>query len=142
MALNLIKLCVGIEDLAHLERVQTERLRGKRGKARVLYHYTRMTPKRAEELLDGGSLYWVIKGVIRLRQPIVGLDRVEGSDGKTYCQIAMSPQHILVRPTPKRPFQGWRYLKGEDAPADLPEGMNPDEMDSEMAKELAELGLL
>lgn len=142
MTVHLIKLCVGIEDVAHLERVQKERLKGKRGKARVLHHHTRMTPKRADEILEGGSLYWVIKGVIRVRQRIIGIDQGTDWEGRKACILSLEPKNVLVRPTPRRPFQGWRYLATEDAPADLKEGEDAEALDPAMAKELRDLGLL
>ncbi|MEL6170239.1 MAG: DUF1489 domain-containing protein [Pseudomonadota bacterium] len=118
--LNLLKLCVGaekVEDLLHWQR--QARAKGPDGLPR---HVTRMWPKRADELLDGGSLYWVFKGVILARQPILRLDEVRGADGIPRCGIVLDPEIRRTEAVPKRPFQGWRYLAGSDAPRDLPEG--------------------
>ena len=82
-------------------------------------HVTRMWPKRADELLDGGSLYWVFKGAVLARQEIHDLVEVIGEDGIRRCAIVFEPQIVLVEARPKRPFQGWRYLAGKDAPPDL-----------------------
>ncbi|MGB0922322.1 MAG: DUF1489 family protein [Alphaproteobacteria bacterium] len=142
MTVHLIKLCVGIEDVAHLQRLQKQRLKGKRGKARVLHHHTRMTPKRADEILDGGSLYWVIKGVVRVRQRIIGIEQGVDWEGRKACILTLDPMNVPVRPTPRRPFQGWRYLAAEDAPVDLQEGESAEALDPAMAKELGDMGLL
>ena len=119
--LHLIKLCVGAESAddqrAWIEARQAERkAKGLDPRSR---HVTRMWPKRADELLDGGSLYWVIKGVLQARQQIEDLLEVTGEDGIRRCAIIMSPRLILTEPRPRRPFQGWRYLTAGDAPPDL-----------------------
>lgn len=141
MPLNLIKLAVGIEDLEHLDIRQKQWRDKKTGHYR---HWTRMTPKRDKELLDGGSLYWVIKGMILLRQPIVGLSEDE-DEGKPMCVIELAPVQILVQPRAQRAFQGWRYLKADAAPADVKKGgrlfIDPN-MPQKMKLELAKLGLL
>ena len=142
MTVHLVKLCVGIDRLDELAAWQKQHLKGKRGKARVLRHVTRMTPKRGDELLDGGSLYWVIKGVIEARQEIVGLEAVRGRDGIGRCAIILSPKLVPTRPQPRRPFQGWRYLKAEDAPADLDLKGSDAELPAQMKAELKDLGLL
>jgi hypothetical protein len=135
MALNLIKLCVGVEDLGDLAREHAGRATDD--------HVTRMFPKRRDEILKGGSLYWVIRGLIQCRQPIIDLEAVRGDDGIDRCRIVYDTKSILVRPTPRRAFQGWRYLEAADAPPDLKRsagdstGMSP-----KMRRELAELGLL
>lgn len=141
MPLNLIKLAVGIEDLEHLERRQTQ-TRNAEGNYR---HRTRMMPQRDKDVLDGGAMYWVIRGLILLRQPIVSLAQDTDDNGKSLCVIELEPRQILVQPRAQRPFQGWRYLKAEDAPADIAAGGNlyvdPD-MPKAMRMELARLGLL
>lgn len=114
MALNLIKLCVGCDTVEELLAWRAEsrhlepewRLR------------TRQTPKRAAELLDGGSVYRVFKGLILCRQPILGIETV-GEGQAARCEIVLDPHVVRVAPSPRRPFQGWRYLTAEDAPADL-----------------------
>ena len=142
----MIKLCVGVETVEDLARWQKKRLTQQRaaGETPQLFHGTRMVPKRKAELLDGGSLYWVIKGVIQLRQRIVGFDDGTKADGTPCCLILLDRRHHLVRPTPRRPFQGWRYLEDDDAPADL-SSANADSVSrlpAKMRRELAELGLL
>ena len=115
--LNILKLCVGadsVEDLlewqdSHPSPFQTGERR----------HVTRMRPKRGDEVTAGGSLYWVIKGLILCRQRIVRLDRVEGADGILRCGLVMDPAVIRTEPAPRRPFQGWRYLDPKDSPRDL-----------------------
>ncbi|MCH2163325.1 MAG: DUF1489 domain-containing protein [Marinovum sp.] len=115
--MNLIKLCVGaeqVEDLLHWQ--QQARAKGPDGFPR---HVTRMWPKRAEEILNGGSLYWVFKGLVLCRQPILRFDEVLGGDGITRCGIVLDPCVTRVQAIKKRPFQGWRYLKPDDAPRDM-----------------------
>ena len=146
MSVNLVKLCVGIESPAHLARVHKERLAGQKaaGQSPQLFHTTRMMPKRHQELIDGGSLYWVIKGVIQLRQRITGFEEGLKSDGTPCWKIMLGRKHHLVRPTPRRPFQGWRYLEANEAPADL-SGARADaisQLPAKMRRDLAELGLL
>lgn len=114
-----------------------------KGLALETSHVTRMWPKRAEELLDGGSLYWVIKGEVLLRQTILGLDEQIGQDGIRRCKIRMKPELMRTSPQRRRPFQGWRYLKSEDAPQDLGLWREGDDiMPAEMQSELAALGVL
>ena len=115
--LNLIKLSVGSESVETL--IDWQRNRSREIKGNRYFHITRMWPKRAEELLDGGSIYWVIQGVVQARQAIVGLDEVIGEDGIRRCAILLDEEVVRTEPTRKRPFQGWRYLTGEDAPRDL-----------------------
>lgn len=135
--LNLMKLCVGCDDPAELEAWQAQRYRG--GPAR---HVTRMWPKREAELLDGGSIYWVFKGVMQARQRIIRLDEVLGEDGIRRCTLILEPGLVRVAAVPRRPFQGWRYLSGNDAPPDLPQGRatEPD-LPADIAQALADMGL-
>ena len=121
MAIHLQKLSVGSESIATLQDWQkmVVRRRAKKGLSPHHQHVTRMFPKQKEALLDGGSIYWVIKGLIQCRNEIVDLEETQTKDGRKACAIVMDPNLIAVVPTPKRPFQGWRYLKVEDAPADL-----------------------
>ncbi|MBK6466710.1 MAG: DUF1489 domain-containing protein [Rhodobacter sp.] len=138
--LNLLKLCVGtdsVEDLADWQ--DSQQARWPRGCA---VHVTRMWPKRDAELLEGGSLYWIIKGVILCRQRLVGLEQVEGADGITRCALVMDREIIRTEAAPRRPFQGWRYLSPQDAPRDLPQGrVNDDTLPPELARALADIGL-
>lgn len=142
MPLNLIKLAVGIEDLEHLERRQTQYRNKKTGN---FEHRTRMMPQRQGDVLDGGSMYWVIRGLILVRQPILSLSEGKDEHGKPLCVIELEPRQLLVQPRAQRPFQGWRYLKAEDAPVDIAAGgkiyVDP-AMPKAMRMELARLGLL
>ncbi|MCY4303353.1 MAG: DUF1489 domain-containing protein [Aestuariivita sp.] len=116
-SLNLIKLCVGAGSIQDLIDWQiTPQAKGHDGKPR---HVTRMWPRRFDELLNGGSLFWVIKGHILCRQKLIRFDEVIGLDGIKRCGIVLDPQLIKTHAVPKRPFQGWRYLKSIDAPFDL-----------------------
>lgn len=138
--LNLIKLCVGAETVEDLLAWQRHpRAKGPDGMPR---HVTRMWPKRAAELLAGGSLYWVFKGAVLARQRIVRLDEVLGADGITRCAIVLDPDVVRTAAATRRPFQGWRYLKPEDAPADLPKARKGDDnLPPELDAMLAEIGL-
>ena len=119
--LHLVKLCVGtdtVEDLLHWQsRRSAERIAA--GLDPRPRRVTRMWPRRADELLRGGSLYWVIRGVIRVRQRIAALEAVTGEDGIRRCAIVFYPALIPTAPRPRRPFQGWRYLPAPDAPPDI-----------------------
>ena len=137
---NLLKLCVGAESVADLAQWQEENAARWPGGHAV--HVTRMWPKREAELLAGGSLYWVIKGVILCRQRITGLERVESADGIARCAIVMEREIIQTEPAPRRPFQGWRYLNPGDAPPDLSlERSHDDTLPADLAAKLAEMGL-
>jgi hypothetical protein len=142
MTLNLIKLCVGAESIESLANWQKGRLKElrKKGKKPELVHVTRMTPKKKEELLDGGSLYWVIKGYIAVRQPLIDLRPVI-KNGKPHCGIVYSPKLVPTARRFCRPFQGWRYLDVSDAPVDVKDlaGKN---LPEKLKAELADLGLL
>jgi hypothetical protein len=138
---NLVKLSVGTESVDSLAAWQTQyRKTLPEGLPR---HVTRMWPKRETELLNGGSIYWVIKGLIQCRQRILRLDEVTGSDGIRRCAIILAPEIHRTNTAPKRPFQGWRYLKPEDTPADLPEGREQEEpLPLELSQALADIGVL
>jgi hypothetical protein len=147
MSLHLIKLCVGCESIEDLAGWQAERLRQRRRageKKPQLFHRTFQTPKRSEELLDGGSLYWVIKGLIQVRQPLLDIGEGTKEDGTPCCLLILKNELVPVRPTPRRAFQGWRYLDGEEAPEDLKRGAAGGivAMPPKLRKQLAELGLL
>lgn len=119
--LNLIKLCVGadtVDDLVEFQKRRAEQRR-KQGLDPRPRHTTRMWPRRSEELLDGGSLYWVFRGVCLARQKIEALEEVIGEDGIRRCMIILAPEIVQVQGVPRRPFQGWRYLSGDDAPKDV-----------------------
>jgi len=145
MSLHLIKLAVGVEDLAHMKKVQAARRKQRRQSSRSPHWvYTRNTPRRGEELLNGGgSLYWVVRGVIRCRQELVGFEEdFDRDDGKKYCRIKVKRSLIPTAPQTCKAFQGWRYLEPERAPPDLSKGDTMAEMPGEMAAELKRLGLL
>lgn len=144
MILHLVKLCVGVDSIAELgswQEIKCQRLI-EEGKRPDLYHRTRQKPRRSDELLQGGSIYWVIKGVIQVRQKILDLREVHCDDGIKRCDIILDKELIATRPQPRRAFQGWRYLPGEDAPRDLgPMDASAQELPEEMRAELIELGL-
>jgi hypothetical protein len=155
MAVHLVKLCVGIDSIAELqeyrERLQREKAKSRKGSKGPLEdsHWTRMKPKRAEAVLDGGSLYWVIRGRICVRHKILRLDDVEDEAGKSYCAIVYDPTVIITETRPRRAFQGWRYLEEEDAPPDVADQREAlraakaqADLPSEMVAELKSLGLL
>jgi hypothetical protein len=137
---HLLKLCVGadsVEDLLDWQRTHPSPF--PTGERR---HVTRMWPKREADLLAGGSLYWVIKGVILCRQRILRLDEVVGADGIRRCGIVMEPEVIRTEGAARRPFQGWRYLDPGDAPRDLRLGARGDDaLPPGLAEALAEFGL-
>lgn len=143
MTVHLIKLSVGPESLAELEAWQKERLRElkKKGKKPELIHVTRHAPKRAEEVLDGGSIYWVIKGVIVARQRLLELRPIKKS-GVTYCGLVHDKKMIPVEWRQQRAFQGWRYLASKDAPKDAAARAKGDNLPDSLRQELVALGLL
>ena len=145
MALNLVKLAVGAESIKDLQ--QRVRLRMREAKAQGLsprhIHVTRMMPKKAEELLAGGSLYWVIKGQIACRERLIAVEPFRDKAGIARCRLVMEPKVVLVTPRPMRAFQGWRYLVAADAPKDLGKsGASIAAMPEALRRELQELGLL
>jgi hypothetical protein len=144
MTLHLVKLCVGATSIEDMESWIAETIAEKRarGMPAEQIHTTRQTPKRAADLLDGGSLYWVIKGVIQCRQTIADLRTAVGADGIERCSIVLEPKLILTEPYPRRPFQGWRYLTQADTPRDLIRSPGATAVPPELLRELAGLGLL
>ena len=145
MPLHLIKLSVGTDSVQDLEDWIKLKLKEKkkRGEKPERIHTTRMVPKRADELLDGGSIYWVIRGEILCRERILAIRPFVDKDGVGRCRLVLDPKCVLVQPRPYRAFQGWRYLPGKDAPPDLdraaPGARN---MPETMRRELRDLGLL
>lgn len=139
--INLIKLSVGTETVEGLAKWQRDpRVLGPDGIPR---HITRMWPKRAAEVTDGGSIYWVIKGAILCRQPVLRLEEVRGADGIARCAIVLGGAPVLVLPTLKRPFQGWRYLLPEDAPMDVDSARASEaKLPVKLSVALAEIGVL
>ena len=138
--LHLMKLSVGTNDIADLAAWQESR---RRATGQPSQHVTRMWPKRAAELLDGGSIYWVIKGVMQARQRLLRLDEVIGNDGTRRCALVLSPEIHRTSPTPRRAFQGWRYLAADDAPPDLgPYRAGQQDLPEDLEQKLAALGVL
>jgi hypothetical protein len=145
MPLHLIKLCVGVDSIRELDDWIKERMAQKKKKKEPLEHIhtTRMMPTQKEALLDGGSLYWVIKGVVSCRQKLIDLRQFTDKEGIKRCRIVMDPKLVPVLPKPRSAFQGWRYLKANEAPADLAKsGKGATTLPEEMRRELNELGLL
>ena len=146
MALHLIKLAVGIETVAHLRDRQRQRLldaSGDNGKPRLRI-LTRNMPKRGDEIVgQGGSLFWVIKGHILVRQAITAIEPVTDSESNRRCAIYLDTELVGVRSRRSRPFQGWRYLEADGAPADSSGSLDDEnEAPPEMAADLREMGLL
>lgn len=139
--IHLIKLSVGTESVDSLRAWQGTRMaQAEDGLPR---HVTRMWPKRESEILDGGSIYWVFKGLIQCRQRILRLDEVDRGDGVRRCAIVLDPEVFATAASPRRPFQGWRYLKPEDAPPDLSKSReSEDTLPPELSKALADIGVL
>ena len=144
MTVNMIKLSVGIENIDHLTQVQEGRVRlaEAAGEGPRLFHRTRHMPRRGDELLDGGSIYWIIKGRTRARQRLIGLESDVDEEGRKFCRLMLEPGLVPTDPWPHRPFQGWRYLETKDAPPDRARGQADQEMPEEMIEELRDLGLL
>ena len=146
MALHLLKLCVGCDSIADLEDwiANSMALWRRLGQPEEQMHTTRMVPKRVDELLAGGSLYWVIKGRIACRQPLTDIRPFTDPTGVSRCHLVLAPVVTPVEPRPCRPFQGWRYLDAASAPRDLSAETAAAlaEMPEEMRRELAGLGLL
>ncbi|TMM51569.1 DUF1489 family protein [Sulfitobacter sabulilitoris] len=138
---NLIKLSVGTETIDDLAAWQSSRrAQTPDGLPR---HVTRMWPKREAEILNGGSIYWVIKGVVQCRQTVLRLDEYIGTDGIRRCAVVLDPELVRTQGSVKRPFQGWRYLPVADAPPDLPKGRESEEpLPADLNRALAEIGVL
>jgi hypothetical protein len=134
--LHLLKLAVGIEDIGHLRRVRAARLAERGGN----WVFTRNHPRRTPEVLAGGSIYWIIRGQIRVRQRITGFRRGRDDNGRRYCLIELDEPLVPTLPRPWRPFQGWRHLSPEDAPADCSDGGEP--LPDRMLADLRSLGLI
>ena len=145
MPLHLIKLCVGCDHVEELEAWIRQRLKDKRrrGQKPEHTHTTRMVPKRADELVDGGSLYWVIRGEIMCRQRLRAVRPFRDGEGIGRCHLVLEPKVVLVEPRPYRAFQGWRYLAPKDAPRDLDRAApGAGAMPEPLRRELRGLGLL
>jgi len=145
MALHLIKLCVGadsVDDLFDWFASGNADWTGPRG-TKAVAHLTRQVPKRAAELVVGGSLYWIIRGRILVRQRVLAIETVADPEGLKRCAVVMDPKLVLTQPQPHRPFQGWRYLEAARAPADLcPYKRGAGSGAASLKAELVELGLI
>lgn len=141
MPIHLLKTAVGAADADHLRQIQAQRLATVGGR-RVVLGYTRRRPRRAAEVLAGGSIYWIVKGLIQVRQPVLGFaDAVDG-EGQPCCQIHLDPGLVPTVPLPRRAIQGWRYLASGDAPPDLDAGGGGHDLPPDLVRELRALGLL
>ena len=137
MTVHLKKLSVGSQSLENLRVWQALRL----SETGRLIHVTRNRPRRAAEILNGGSIYWIIRGVMSARQKIIDLAEVQRADGQVACGLVLSPDLVATVPTKMRIFQGWRYLETEDAPADMKDAVD-ERMPPALLVELRELGVL
>ncbi|WP_337182993.1 DUF1489 family protein [Shinella sp.] len=145
MALHLIKLCVGADSIEDLREWVSERslIAMAAGMEPHSSHVTRMIPKRDRELLDSGSLYWVIKGQVQARQRLLDIKSFTDGNGISRCELVLGPEVVETELQPRRAFQGWRYLTEDDAPRDLRNmGEGTADLPLELRRELAELGLL
>ena len=144
MTLHILKLCVGVETVEELAQWQAGRIQGqkKRGvRTPELMHVTRMMPKRRDEILDGGSLYWVIKGQIAVRQKLLDI-RAVTKNGTPHCGLVYEPRLVPLQRRAHRAFQGWRYLAAKDAPPDARSTKGLEKLPEKLQAELVELGLL
>jgi len=143
MPLHLIKLCVGVDSVKDLRDWIKEKRKATKGATTEHIHTTRMMPKRGEELLGGGSLYWVIRGEIMCRQKLKAIRPFTDKEGISRCRLVLDPKVVLVEPRPRSAFQGWRYFEEKDAPRDLDKAApGARDMPEQMRRELRELGLL
>lgn len=138
MALHLIKLCVGADSIADLEGWIAGRVRGSGRHV----HTTRMMPKRRDELIEGGSLYWVIRGILSCRQPILDLTQRTDAEGIQRCDVLLEPVVVPVEARPRGPFQGWRYLASHEAPPDLSEAARAEDLPPALQRELRTIGVI
>lgn len=145
VTVHLLKLCVGIDHVDHLAERQQYRVAQAHlnGGVAILRHVTRNVPRRADELVSGGSMYWVIRGFVRVRQAVIAVEPTVNEKGQAACALILDPTLVRVASRRHRAFQGWRYLEEDDAPRDIsgmPSGV--DELPESMADELRELGLI
>lgn len=142
MSIHIIKLVVGVSTLAEFAEIQKHYVVEFEGRPANTV-WTRHMPKQAEELIEAGSIYRVIKNQIVARQKIMGFETVEHPIKGKMCLILTDTDLIATVPTPKRAFQGWRYLKPADAPADLGLYDSEDDLPPEdLRDDLAAAGLL
>jgi hypothetical protein len=139
--LHLTKLAVGVRDINHLRELQADRAR----RSPPLRHRTRSFPRRHQEVIDGGSMYWVISGTMLVRQRIVDIIEDKRDDGTACTGLILDQALVPLSGRPTKPFQGWRYLRPDDAPQDLalgPGALGEDELPSALRRELQVLCLL
>ena len=145
MTINLLKMSVGVESIKQLEQKQIQKLSDavNRNEKPEIIHITRNTPRRTNEVLQGGSIYWVIKRFVLVRQKVKDVRQIEVKNGKKKCAIILHPDLIKTEIKKIRPFQGWRYLSEQDAPKDLPKTLlSNNNLPIELINELRHLGLL
>ena len=145
MTVNMIRVAVGVEDLDHFREIVEQRTeQGENGPYYITT--TRFTPRRAAELLDGGSLYWIVKRAVRVRFRFLDIRTIDTDEGGTRCELVLHPTMIKTQPRRKRPHQGWRYLEAKDAPPDLARTgggvAEGDDLPDTLAEDLRTLGLL
>jgi len=139
MVVHIRKLAAGVVDIEELEAIHAGRLQD----SDTLYTYTRNTPKRQKELLDGGSIYWVIKGQFRVRQEILGFQTEVDEEGRKYCLIILKPGLLRTELKAQKAFQGWRYFEEKDVPKDIGDReVVGEDLPEDMQSELRDLGLL
>lgn len=137
MTIHMVKLCVGADDIDDLINWQKRLMKSLPRPV----HHTRMTPKRREELLAGGSIYWVIRRAIRVRQRIVDIRNFDDDNGRSMCELVFDPEVVRTYAQPKRPFQGWRYLKPDAAPRDLSTGERAADIPADLDEALKKAGV-
>jgi len=140
MTVHLLRMAVGIRDLAHLQERQRANRHLRDGRD-VVHGFTRRRPTRTDALLDGGSIYWIIRGAIRVRQRLLAFDEASDERGNTFCRLVYDPVLVLTEAQPRRPMQGWRYLAPGDAPADVGP-LGADDLPPDLAASLRDIGLL
>ena len=142
LTLHLLRLSVGTEDVDDLRRWQAARVFRRDGRD-VAPGATRRMPRRRDALLDGGSIYWVIKGAIRVRQRLIDLAPDTDEAGRPCCRLLYDAALVETVATPQRAFQGWRYLTADRAPPDRDAGPVPDgDLPEPLRRELRALGIL
>ena len=142
MTVHLLKLAVGAASFEDVRAWSAAAAVSAGGGRMVKPITTRMAPKRVDELLDAGSLYWVIKGSVQARQRVLGIEPFKDGEGVGRVRILLDPDVVAVRPRPCRPFQGWRYLRVQDAPVDLATAAMDEAMPASMRRDLMELCLI
>ena len=139
--LHLTKLAVGVRDIEHIRALQAERAESNP----PLRHRTRNAPRRREEVLDGGSIYWVINGSMLARQRILDIIEDQRADNSACTGLVLDPEVVPLMGRPTKPFQGWRYLQPNDAPPDMPamgEASGVDALPPPLRQQLRELCLI